>query len=80
MGKEDILKRRRLFGKIKTRRPPRFNPEQAAQIRNEYLNTDTSHDELARKNSCPKELIRSVLGYIGIYGEYPYKDKYQTKD
>ena len=80
MGNKDIQNRRSLFDKIKTRRPPRFNPEQVDQIRSEYLNTDTNHDKLARKNSCSKELIRNVLGYIGIYGEYPYKDKNKKED
>lgn len=80
MGKKDILNHRRLLDKVKTRRPPRFNPEQVDQIRSEYLNNDTNHDKLARNYSCSKELIRNVLGYIGIYGEYPYKGKDKKED
>ncbi len=54
MSKKDILNHRRLIDMSKTRRPPRFNPEQVNQIREEYLNTDTNHYKLARKITAPR--------------------------
>lgn len=75
MDKKDILDDQGLLAQTKTRRPPRFNPEKVNQIRDEYLNTDTNHDTLARKHHCSADLIRRILGYLGVYGKHPYKDK-----